>query len=58
MYPSVPFRIKRVAEPWLMPLLFQEKIFSDARKRMGTALDIFVVNSRGSLYQVRRLRYV
>eukprot|EP00873_Tetraselmis_striata_P040799 jgi/Tetstr1/461063/TSEL_006210.t1 len=34
-----------------LDVLLKEKIFSDARKRMGTALDIFVVNSRGSLYQ-------
>jgi hypothetical protein len=31
----------------------QEKLFVDARKELGRSLDIFVVNSFGSLFQVR-----
>lgn len=34
-----------------LDVLLKEKIFRDAKKRIGGALDIFVVNSRGSLWQ-------
>jgi hypothetical protein len=32
----------------------QEKLFVDARKELGRSLDIFVVNSFGSLFQVHK----